>query len=49
MNDAWPNPSADFLPGPVMKVMKKVPGIDCANSPFNSTYACYTTLTYIDQ
>ena len=50
MNDDWPNPSFDVLPGPIMKVMRKLPGIDCGNQPpFNSTNpACMQPISWID-
>jgi len=28
-NDGWPNPSADLLPGPIMKVLRKMPDVPC--------------------
>ena len=49
INDLWPNPAADYLPGPVMKVRRKIPGVSCANAPYNSSTTCYQTLAYIDR
>ena len=49
MNDDWPNPAADFLPGPILKIRRKIVGISCANGPYNYTTTCYDTIAYIDQ
>ena len=40
MNDDWPNPSADALPGPIMKVVKKIPGLSCDAGLMDETTAC---------
>ena len=50
MNNAWPNPAADFLTGPVFKVQRKLVGVSCANAPYNETNpSCMQTLAFIDE
>ena len=48
-NDGWPNPSADLLPGPIMKVLRKMPDVPCDIFDPDYTNTCYQTLAFIAQ
>ena len=48
-NDGWPNPSADLLPGPIMKVLRKMADVPCDIFDPDYTNTCYQTLAFIDR
>jgi len=48
INDQWPNPPADGVGGPMMKLKYRNPAVaECAGN-IDSTNNCYDTLSYID-
>ena len=50
MNDRWPNPSYDNLPGPIFKVHRKIPGVPCnATVSYTAETSCYQIMSWIDE
>ena len=48
VNDIWPNPAADSVVGPSMKVKRRLGDRSCQPQPMDESNNCYETVTYID-
>jgi len=48
INDQWPNPPADGVGGPVMKLKYRNPSLPECTGSMDSSTTCFDTLSYID-
>ena len=48
INDQWPNPPADGVGGPVMKIKYRNPSLPECTGSMDSSTTCFDTLAYID-
>mmetsp|Transcript_25703 Transcript_25703/g.102556 ORF Transcript_25703/g.102556 Transcript_25703/m.102556 type:complete len:1067 (-) Transcript_25703:274-3474(-) len=48
INDQWPQPAADMVHGPMMKIKRRDPQFSCAQPFMDATNNCFITLGFAD-